>query len=72
MKKSITVRNIGKTLGGKRILEDINFDAYEGEIIGLVGKNGAGKSTLLKLMTGLYTIDEVEIKYYDYDLKYDY
>ena len=72
MKKSITVRNIGKTLGGKRILEDINFDAYEGEIIGLVGKNGAGKSTLLKLMTGLYTIDEVEIIYYDYDLKYDY
>lgn len=72
MKKSITVRNIGKTLGGKRILEDINFDAYEGEIIGLVGKNGAGKSTLLKLMTGLYTIDEGEIIYYDYDLKYDY
>ena len=72
MKKSITVRNIGKTLGGKRIFEDINFDAYEGEIIGLVGKNGAGKSTLLKLMTGLYTIDEGEIIYYDYDLKYDY
>ena len=72
MKKSITVRNIGKTLGGKRILEDINFDAYEGEIIGLVGKNGAGKSTLLKLMTGLYTIDEGEIRYDDYDLKYDY
>ena len=72
MKKSITVRNIGKTLGGKRILEDINFDAYEGEIIGLVGKNGAGKSTLLKLMTGLYTIDEGEIIYYDYALKYDY
>ncbi len=72
MKKSITVRNIGKTFGGKRILENINFDAYEGEIIGLVGKNGAGKSTLLKLMTGLYTIDEGEIIYYDYDLKYDY
>lgn len=72
MKKSITVRNISKTLGGRKILENINFDAYEGDIIGLVGKNGAGKSTLLKLMTGLYTIDEGEIIYYDYDLKYEY
>lgn len=72
MKKSITVRNIGKTLGGKKILENINFDAYEGDIIGLIGKNGAGKSTLLKLMTGLYTIDEGEIIYYDYDLKFEY
>lgn len=72
MKKSITVRNLSKRIGGKLILDNINFDAYEGEIIGLVGKNGAGKSTLLKMMTGLYTIEEGEIKYYDYNLKYDY
>ena len=61
MKKSITVRNVSKEIGGKKILDNISFDAYEGEIIGLVGKNGAGKSTLLKLMTGLYTIDEGDI-----------
>lgn len=72
MKKSITVRNVSKEIGGKKILDNISFDAYEGEIIGLVGKNGAGKSTLLKLMTGLYTIDEGDIIYYDYNLKYDY
>ena len=72
MKKSIIVRNVSKEIGGKKILDNISFDAYEGEIIGLVGKNGAGKSTLLKLMTGLYTIDEGDIIYYDYNLKYDY
>ena len=72
MKKSIIVRNVSKVIGGKKILDNISFDAYEGEIIGLVGKNGAGKSTLLKLMTGLYTIDEGDIIYYDYNLKYDY
>lgn len=72
MKKSITVRNVSKSINGKKLLDNISFDAYEGEIIGLVGKNGAGKSTLLKIMTGLYKMDEGEIHYYNYDLKHDY
>ena len=72
MKKSIIVRNINKSINGKKILSDISFDAYEGEIIGLVGKNGAGKSTLLKVMTGLYSYDSGEIYYYEYNLKKDF
>lgn len=72
MKKSITVRNVSKSINGKKLLDNISFDAYEGEIIGLVGKNGAGKSTLLKIMTGLYKMDEGDIHYYNYDLNHDY
>ena len=72
MKKVIEVRNISKSINGKKILSDISFDAYEGDIIGLVGKNGAGKSTLLKVMTGLYTYDSGEIYYYNYNLKKDF
>lgn len=72
MKKSITVRNVSKSIKGKKLLDNISFDAYEGEIIGLVGKNGAGKSTLLKIMTGLYKMDEGEILYYNYDLNHDF
>lgn len=72
MKKVIKVRNLNKKINGKQILNNISFDIYEGEIVGLVGPNGAGKSTLLKLMTGLYNLEEGEIKYYDYDLKNDF
>ena len=72
MIKSVTVRNISKSINAKKILKDISFDIYEGEIVGLVGPNGAGKSTLLKVMTGLYSYDTGEIYYYEYNLKDDF
>lgn len=72
MNKAIKVRNLSKKIRGKQVLKNINFDVYEGEIVGLVGPNGAGKSTLLKLMTGLYSIESGDIFYFDYNMKYDY
>ena len=70
--QSIKVRNVSKSINGRKILHNISFDIYEGEIVGLVGPNGAGKSTLLKVMSGLYNYDEGEIRYYDYNLKNDF
>lgn len=72
MKKAIKVRNVSKEINGRKILDNINFDIYEGEIIGLVGPNGAGKSTLLKIMSGLYPNDEGLVEYYSIDLKHNY
>lgn len=39
--------------GGPLVLEDINFEIYQNEFIGIIGPNGGGKSTLLKLIMGL-------------------
>ena len=45
------------------ILEDISFELVPGDVLGLIGNNGAGKSTLLKIIAGLITPDEGEVKY---------
>ena len=46
----------------KNVLTGLNFTAEDGESIGLIGANGAGKSTLLKLMVGLLTDYEGELR----------
>lgn len=44
-----------------KVLNDINFQVYEGEFFGILGRNGSGKSTLLKLLAGIYEPSEGSI-----------
>ncbi len=44
-----------------RILDDISFNIYQGERVGILGFNGAGKSTLLRIIAGIYEPSEGEI-----------
>jgi teichoic acid transport system ATP-binding protein len=45
-------------------IKDVSFNIYKGQTVGIVGKNGAGKSTLLKMITGVLTPTNGEIKTY--------
>ena len=58
----ISVENITKYFGARPILKNICFSIEPGEHIGLIGANGCGKSTLLRLITGLDSFEEGEIR----------
>lgn len=72
MNKILEVRNLTKTIGKTKILDDISFEIGENKIVGLVGQNGAGKSTLLKTLVGLYIPTSGNVKINGYDLKKEY
>ena len=46
----LTVQNVEKAFGARRVLAGVNLAVHEEDRIGLVGVNGSGKSTLLRLM----------------------
>ncbi|WP_257348685.1 ABC transporter ATP-binding protein [Pseudalkalibacillus decolorationis] len=49
----IEVKNISKTYGKKRVVEDVSINIAKGKITSFIGPNGAGKSTLLSMVSRL-------------------
>jgi len=49
----ISVRNLSMEYSGKKVLDNLSFEIYEGETIGIIGKSGAGKSVLIHLLRGV-------------------
>ena len=58
----LTMRGICKSFPNVRALNNVDFTLRKGMIHALMGENGAGKSTLIKVLTGVYTMDEGEIR----------
>jgi ABC-2 type transport system ATP-binding protein len=48
----IKVSGLTKDYGARRAIENLSFDAQQGEIVGFLGPNGAGKTTTMRILTG--------------------
>ena len=57
----IEIKNVTKTYGTKKALDDISFTVGDGEIFAFIGHNGAGKTTLIKAIVGIHDFDDGEI-----------
>lgn len=76
MKKIIEVKNLTKEYKGLKAVNDLSFEVYSGEILGLLGPNGSGKSTtincllsLLKFQTGSIQIFGMNMSPTAYEIK---
>jgi len=63
----VSVRNLSKYLSGRKIINDVNLDVYNGECLAIMGRNGAGKTTLVKHFNGLLSPDEGSVKVFGMD-----
>ncbi|MGM0124522.1 ABC-2 type transport system ATP-binding protein [Enterococcus sp. AZ194] len=52
MKPNVKIKDVSVTFKKKIALENISFELFSGEVMGLVGPNGAGKTTLMKALLG--------------------
>ncbi len=57
----LEVRNLTKTYGTKKAVQNLSFTIQDGDIMGFIGRNGAGKTTTLKSCLGIINIDSGEI-----------
>lgn len=54
---AVEIRNISKTFGAQRALDDVSVRFERGRVTALLGQNGSGKSTIIKILAGFYTPD---------------
>ena len=61
MSKILELKNVSKSFGGIKAVQDISISLEAGSISALIGPNGAGKTTVFNLITGIYPIDSGSI-----------
>ena len=57
----LLVKNLVKTYGGRRVVNNLSMEISQNEIVGLLGPNGAGKTTSFYMSVGMISPEEGEI-----------
>jgi ABC-2 type transport system ATP-binding protein len=68
----LSVTGLKKSIGGKAIIHDITFDVLAGEVFGFLGPNGAGKTTTIRMLVGLASADDGDIRIGGVSLRQDF
>jgi ATP-binding cassette subfamily F protein uup len=53
---------VGKSFGGRRILDDVSLRVMRGDRVGLLGPNGVGKTTMIRLIVGTLEADSGRVR----------
>lgn len=69
MNNAIEVKNLSKSYGDLKVVNDISFTVREGELFAFLGPNGAGKSTTVDCLSTLTKFNSGEIKLAGLDIK---
>ncbi len=60
-KTIIKLAGLTKSFSGRKVLDNINLEVYQGETLVIIGRSGVGKSTILKHIAGLLAPDSGEV-----------
>ena len=71
MEKVIEVSNLTKEYRGKKAIDNLTFDVYKGEILGLLRPNGSGKSTTINSILALLKYQKGSIKIFGKEMRPD-
>jgi ABC-2 type transport system ATP-binding protein len=72
MESILKCENLQKSFGKKKILHNVSFELFAGDILAFIGPNGAGKTTTIKLILGLQSIDSGKVTINGFDVRKDF
>ncbi len=69
---ALSIKNLTKVYGNKKVVDNVSFSVFSGQIFGFVGPNGAGKSTTIRMITGLTPATSGEIRICGYNVEHNF